>query len=155
MTFSLGDIIATLALLMSGYATWRSHRFKKKEEDLLEVQKKLNALILEKEEHEATEANRAELGANFITFGSRRHRLKIFNKGKAVANQVEVDFPDGNDVVIDSDIQNKFPMESMEPGQSVELIAAVPKETKRKLTVRLIWQDKNGEKREKLVYPTL
>ncbi len=155
MNISPGDIIAALALLLSGYATWRSHRFKKKEEDLLEVQWKVNALVLEKEEREATEASRADLDAKFISRGSEKSCLKIFNKGKAVAYQVQVDFPDGNDVIIDSEVQDKFPMESMEPGQSVELIAAVSLGTKRKLAVRLSWQDIGGEEREKVVHATL
>ena len=37
---SLGDIIAILALVLSAYATWRAHIFKKREEELLEIQKK-------------------------------------------------------------------------------------------------------------------
>lgn len=49
----LGDIIAFLALLLSGYATWRAHKFKQREEEILDIQKKLNALIIDKEEREA------------------------------------------------------------------------------------------------------
>ena len=37
---SLGDIIAVLAFLLSLYVTWRTHTFKKREEELLEIQKK-------------------------------------------------------------------------------------------------------------------
>lgn len=155
MVVTVDNIIAGLALILSGYATWRSHKFKKKEEDLLELQRKVNALVLEKEQREATEASRAELGAHFVTLGSGKHRLKIFNKGKAVAKHVQIDFPDGNDVIIESDIREKFPMETMEPGQSVELIAAVAKGTKRKLAICLRWQDFDGEEREKVIYATL
>ncbi len=37
---SLGDFVAILAFLLSAYATWRAHIFKKREEELLEIQKK-------------------------------------------------------------------------------------------------------------------
>lgn len=155
MSISPGDIIAGLALLLSAYATWRSYRFKKKEADLLEIQSKVNSLVLEKERREAAQVTCAELGANFITLGTKKHRLKIFNKGKSSAHNVNLDFPDGNDVIIESDIRDKFPMESMEPGQSVELIAAVHMGTRRKLAIRLKWHDIDGEEREKVVHATI
>ena len=155
MNISTGDVIAALALLLSGYATWRSHGFKKKEAELLDVQRKVNALLLEKEKREAAQATRADLGASFFSLGSSKHRLKVFNKGKATAYGVEIDFPDGDDVVIKSDIQDKFPMETMEPGQSVELIAAVHMGTKRKHTIRLVWHDAEGNEQEKIVHATL
>ncbi|MEG3054765.1 MAG: hypothetical protein RQM90_00835 [Methanoculleus sp.] len=47
------------------YATWRAHAFKKREEELLEIQKKLNMLMLDKEEREAAHEKEADLGANF------------------------------------------------------------------------------------------
>lgn len=155
MDISIGDIIAALALLLAGYATWRSHAFRKNEQDLLDVQRKVNALILDKEQREASEASRAELSATFVSLGTNKHRLKVFNKGKAVAHNVQIDFPDGNEVVIESEIEEKFPMEMMEPGQSVELIAAVHDQMKRKHAIRLRWQDLGGKDQEKVVQATL
>src|SRR5690625_224246 len=132
MEITAGDIIAGLAFLLSGYATWRTHSFKKKEEELLDVQGKVNTLILEKEKREAAQASRAALGASFIAIGSKKHRLKVFNRGKAEARHVQIDFPEGNEVIIESELEDKFPVEVLEPGQAVELIAAVHMGTKRK-----------------------
>lgn len=151
----MGEVIAGLALLLSAYATWRAHRFKKKEEELLDLQTKVNALILEKEQREAINATRADLGASFLAIGSKKHRLKIFNKGKVAAYSVAIEFPDGNDVVPESEIDDKLPLEAMEPGQSVELIAAVHSGTKRKHALRLRWIDSDGEEKEKMVHATL
>lgn len=155
MEISAGDIIAALALVLSAYATWRSHRFKEKQEEFLDIQRKVNALVLEKEEREAAQANQADLGANFFSLGSSKHRLKVFNRGRAIAHEVEIAFPGGNDVVIQADVQDKFPMETMEPGQSVELIAAVHTGTKRKQVIRLTWKDADGREQEKIVHATL
>lgn len=58
-------------------------------------------------------------------------------------------------MVINSEITDKFPMESLERHQSVELIAAVHMNTKRKHVVRLIWEDDAQSHNEKLSYPTL
>ena len=155
MNFTLSDIIAVLALGLSAYATWRSLRFNKKEAEFLDLQGKVNSLILEKEQREADQAGQAELGASFLSIGSKKHRLKIFNKGKVAAHNVNITFLSGNDIVPNSEIEDKFPMEHIDPGQAVELIAAVHKQTKRKHAIRLKWSDPNGEEREKDVYPTL
>lgn len=155
MIISLGDIIAALALCLSVYATWRSHRFKAKEAELMVLQEKVTSLVLEKEQREAEQAGQAELGANFVSIGSTKHRLKIFNKGKVPAHDVSITFLDGNDVVAVSEIEDKFPMEHIEPGQVVELVAAVHMGTKRKHAIRLTWTDPRGSERVKDVYPTL
>lgn len=121
----------------------------------MDLQGKVNSLILEKEQREAEQAGQADLGASFVSIGSKKHRLKIFNKGKMPAHNVNIDFLGNNDIVPDSEIDNKFPMEHIDPGQAVELIAAVHMQTKRKHAIRLRWSDPNGEEREKAVYPTL
>lgn len=104
----LEDIIAFLALILSIYATHRALKFKKSQKELVEIQKKLNLLMLEKEEREANEAIRADLGANFITIGKNKHRLKIFNKGKNTAYNVKIEFPEGNDIILENDLEEKF-----------------------------------------------
>lgn len=56
---------------------------------------------------------------------------------------------------METELTDKFPMESLEKYQSVELIAAVHMQTKRKHVVRLIWEDDAQSYNEKLSYPTL
>lgn len=155
MTIDSGDIIAVLALLLSGYATWKTFRFNESQKSLIESQEKLNNLLLEKEKSKADTDRKADLGASFNKLGNNKYRLKIWNKGKATAHNVSIDFPEGNDVLIQSEIDEKFPLESLETYQSVELIAAVDMETKGKHSVRLIWSDGFGENNEKTVYLTL
>ena len=108
-----------------------------------------------KGESEALVARKADLGASFVKLGSNKYRLKIWNKGRAPARNVHIDFPEGNDAVIDSEISEKFPLEILERHQAVELIAAVSMGTKRKHTVRLMWADDFSDNNEKTVYPTL
>jgi len=152
---SFGDVVAGIALILSGYATWRTIKFNERQKSLIESQKRLNNLLLEKGESEALDARKADLGATFIRLGNNKHRLKIWNKGKAPARDVRIKFPDGNDLLIDSDISEKFPLEILEQYQWVELIAAAHMGTKQKLTLRLIWADDFSENNEKTVYPTL
>ncbi|ENZ95856.1 hypothetical protein PD5205_02370 [Xanthomonas fragariae] len=154
-SFSTGDVIAVAAFLLSAYAAWKTYQFNEKQKGLIESQERLNKLLLEKEAGDASNTKRADLGANFIKLGSNQYRLKIFNKGKSAARNVSIEFPEGNDCLIDSDIEAKFPLERMDPHQSVELIAAVHMETKSKQVIKLYWSDDHAENNEKLVYPTI
>jgi len=151
----LSEIIAFLALLLSGYATYRTLKFKNNEKELVDVQKKLNMLMFEKEKREADQVSKADIGANFISTGKHNFRLKIFNKGKAPAYNVTIAFPDGNDMVDEHSIKQKLPLEKMEQGQSVDLLASYGSESKMKLKVELKWQNKDGKEQIKIVYPTL
>lgn len=155
VTIDAGDVIAGLAFLLSTYATWQTISFNKKQKSVIESQEKLNNLLLEKENEDSLKEKRADLGATFIKLGNSKYRLKIWNKGAATARNVRLEFPEGNDVIIDSEVKDKFPLESLEKFQAVELVAAVSMQTKSKHVVRLIWEDDAQEHNEKLAYPTL
>jgi hypothetical protein len=155
MTVSVSDIISALALLLSGYAIRITYKFNERQKSLIESQEKLNNLLLEKEISETKNDKRADLSASFVKLGSGNYRLKIWNKGKASAKHVRVEFPEGNDIFMESEIADKFPLESLETYQAVELYAAVDLQTKAKHTIKLIWSDDVRENNEKIVYPTL
>jgi len=149
------DVFAGLAFLLSLYATWKTVKFNDRQNSLIESQEKLNQRLLEKEDAELNEEKKADLGATFIKLGSTKYRLKIWNKGKGTARNVSIDFPEGNDCFIESDINSKFPLETLDSLQSVELIAAVCMGTKNKQVIKLCWSDDFSPKNEKIVYPTL
>ena len=152
---SVGDGIAALALVFSAYAAVTTTRFNARQRKLIEGQDRLNAVLLARETAEASEAKRADLGASFIKLGSNNYRLKVWNKGKAAARHVRLEFPEGNDCLIPSDIAAKFPMELLEPHQSVELIAAVSMDTKSKHPMQICWDDDTREGNQKMIYPTI
>jgi hypothetical protein len=152
---SAGDVIAVLALVVSGYAAWTTSKFNQRQKSLIESQERLNALLLVKEESEAAEEKKADLGATVIKLGSSNYRVKIWNKGKAAARNIAIDFPDGNDLIINSEVERKFPLEVLDRLQAVELIASVHMGTKSKHTVRLNWSDDSNETNEKTIYLTV
>lgn len=155
MNISISDVITGLAFLLSIYATWQTVSFNKKQRSLIESQEKLNNLLLQKENEVSLKDKSADLGASFIKLGSNKYRLKIWNKGSSTARNVRIEFPEGNDVIAHSEVIEKFPMESLEKHQSVELIASVHIQTKLKHVVLLIWEDDAQYYNEKLSYPTL
>ncbi|KFJ88725.1 hypothetical protein IJ23_03430 [Vibrio sp. OY15] len=150
-----GDGIALVALGLSGYATWRMIQFNRRQDSLVETQNKLNKLLLAKETEEVIDDRKADLGASIIKLGNHKYRLKIWNKGNAEAKNVTVEFPDGNELVPESELQSKLPYESLETHASIELLAAVHMQTPRKHKLKLGWSDEHRNKNEKIVYPTL
>ena len=155
MLLGPSDYIAMGAFALSAFATWKTFEFNERQKSLIESQEKLNLLLLDKGKSEAINEKRADLGANFIKLGSSSYRLKIWNKGKTSARNVRLEVPDDNDILIDSEIAQKFPLEVLEQFQSVELIAAVNMGSKGKYAIKLIWSDDFSPANEKIVYPTI
>lgn len=150
-----GDVFAGLALLLSIYATVMTVRFNRRQKSLIESQDLLNKRLLAREDDQAKADRQADLGAHFIKLGSSNWRLKVFNKGRAAARNVTISFPEGQDCFVPSDIDSKFPLEVLEPIQSVELIAAIDQGSKSKYAIALSWADDFQESNNKTVYPTL
>lgn len=155
MTVSLESIFAGLAFLLSCYATFVTVRFNQRQKALIESQEQLNAMLLKQGQQEASNAGRADLGATFVKLGSTKVRLKIWNKGKATARNVRIEIADADDIFIPSEIDEKFPLETLEQHQFVELIASPHMGSKLKHAVRLMWEDDHSLDNDKTVYPTL
>lgn len=155
LSFSISDLWAGIALLVSIYAAQTTKKFNERQKSLIESQERLNKLLLKREEDESLTTRRADLSASFIKLGSSKYRLKIWNKGKAPARNVRIAFPEGNEIIPDSELRDKFPLELLETHQSVELIASVHMQTKSKQVVSLTWSDAFQEDNEKTVFVTL
>jgi hypothetical protein len=155
LSISFSDISAGLALLVSIYAAYKTIKFNERQKSLIESQERLNALLLKKEETESLSSQKADLGVSFIRLGNSNYRLKVWNKGKVPAKNVKIAFPGGNEIIPDSELMNKFPLESLEGYQSVELIAYVHMGTKGKQVVSLVWSDDFQNNNEKTFFPTI
>jgi hypothetical protein len=150
-----GDIIAGFALFFSIYATFKTIQFNNRQQKLILTQEKLNQLLLEKETTVIEIEKQAELGASFLKLGSNKYRLKIWNKGKALAQNVSIEFPEGNEVISEREINEKFPLQFLDVHQAVELIASVGLSTKSKHLVKLEWSDGRIQRVEKLIWVTI
>ena len=151
---SAAEIISTAALLLSIYSTKKTVDFNRRQKQFIETNDKLNQLLLQKEQQESLIQKQGDISASFVKIG-RDYRLKVFNKGKTIATNIRVEFPSGNEILIESDLKDKFPMPRLEPFQSVELIAAVHMGSPRRMDIKLIWDDPSGSDRDKVVTVTL
>lgn len=104
------DILAAIALFLSGYSIKKTNDFNEKQNEFIETNDKLNKLLLEKEIQDASNKNKADISANFINIGSSKRRLKIFNKGIGTARNIRIEFPEGNDLFFENDLSRKLPI---------------------------------------------
>lgn len=155
ITVDSGDIIASFALFFSVYATFKTVQFNNRQQEVIKSQAKLNQLLLEKETAGVELDKQADLGASFLKLGNNKYRLKVYNKGRAPARHVTIEFPEGNEVISESELQSKFPLQLLDVHQSVELIAAVYIGSKSKHLVRLEWEDGRAARVEKELWVTL
>lgn len=155
VSITFADVLAGLALVLSVVATVTTIRFNGRQKSLIKSQELLNQRLLEREENDAQADRKADLGANFIKLGKSNWRLKIYNKGKAAARNVTIACEEADNLLIQSDVDSKFPLEVLEPMQGVELLASVDFSSKTKHTIVLRWADDFSDSNEKTVYPTL
>jgi len=153
--FSVSDIIALMALVFSAWSLYQNHRFNKRQSVFEETNAKLSQILIEKETGEIAEQKKAELSANFVKIG-KNHRLKIFNRGKAVAKNVRLELLDNGDSLLQqNEADRKFPVPVLETHGCVELIAFVHMGSPSRAHIKLIWDDESGTGIEKELYPTL
>jgi hypothetical protein len=136
MEVTISDYIAGLAFALSIYTVWRQH-------GLDRLNRKLNALLIEKEEADTLASKRADLSANFVKTGKHNYEFRIYNRGKGPARNVTMEVLAGGDL-LDNDLDDKFPFPSLDVHQSISLLAMVHMQSPRRATVRLKWQDDAG-----------
>ena len=154
MNIDTGDVLALLALALSGFATWKTLQFNGRQESLIESQESLNRRLTQREDNEDREARQAVLSAAFIKLGSS-WKLRIGNKGKSSARNVRISVIAGGDSFISSDVESKFPMQVLHPYQSVDLLAAVGFGTLSKYEILFEWEDDYQTHNQTTVFPTI
>lgn len=137
LEFFVSSAIALIAVVISSISLWRSWRIEK-------VQRQLNEINLQKELNAQALSKQAEIRVEMLNYGSGGYRVELSNAGYATAKNVNLSFPDGNDLVIDSELKTKLPFHSLSPGRRVELIAAVHLGTPNKHRVLVSWEDGRG-----------
>lgn len=155
MTIGAGDIIAFLALVTSLYAIYQNHKTNQRQAGLLDMEIKLNELMIQKEQEEVLSKLKADIKGRYYKVGTNQHRLKLWNDGLGAAKNVSIDFnaQDGIPLLWD-DIESKFPIH-LESKQSVELLASVSMGTPRKHSILVKWHDETGIEKSKELVLTL
>ena len=151
---NISDIISILALLLSAYALRKTNQFNKKQESLINSQNEINNLMKEKELKNIKLEKQADLNMNLVLLGTKNRRVRVFNKGQAPAYHVELIIPEDNHLLLETEVESVFPLEILEPNQSVNLIISTSLGTGRKNKFKLVWQDEFSSENSKTIYLT-
>lgn len=156
MIFSIdaGDIVALIAVGIAVWSAMQTHRFNRRQTAFEETNERLNLVLLEKEAAESEANKRADLSANFYQAGKGKYRLKVFNRGLGVARNVRFECLDESCLLIQGDINRKFPVPILEQHQNVELIGAVTLGSPSRVHIRLTWDDATGQDHQKELHPS-
>lgn len=148
------DVIALGALVVSIYtiisSEIRSRRNEREQKIIRDEHDRLRKLLLEKETKSAIKDMKAELGARLVKIARNNYRLKVFNRGKVEARNIRIHFPenDGDEYLVMSDVEEKFPYEKLHPQQGIEIIAGLSFGSKTKYRIKLIWDDDYKKRNE-------
>ena len=143
MEVSAGDVIALLALAFSLFTYWRQRKFD-------EQNRKLNALLIAREENESDAANRADLGARFVKHGKNSYTLNIFNRGQGDAVNVRMDVLEDDGIIMMSEVERKLPFPKLEPQSAIKILAAPCLGMDTRVLINLHWRDGRGEQMKEL-----
>lgn len=143
MEVSAGDVIASLALAFSLFTFWRQRKFD-------EQNRKLNELLIAREESESDAAKRADLGARFVKHGKNSYTLNIFNRGQGDALNVRMDVLKDDGIIIMSEVERKMPFPKLEPQSAIKILAAPCLGMDTRVAIKLLWSDGGGEQEKEL-----
>jgi hypothetical protein len=151
---AVAAVAAVSALGVSLWSASKTHSFNRRQNELFEITEKLSRVQLERETSETVAARRADISANFVNVG-RSYRLKVFNKGKGTARNVRLERLDSTDLLMQGDIDEKFPVPILEQHQWVELIAVVHMQSPPRAYIRLTWDDDHAKDNNKELTPSV
>lgn len=79
----------------------------------------------------------------------------VINKGKGVARNVRLYFPEGRGFIIESSVERTFPVNGLEPDESIAIMVAPILGSDTSAQLCLIWDDDTGLNRHKDQKPSI
>ena len=127
----LGLIISILALGFSSY-TYITHDQKIKKQEKI-----LNDYHINEIENNKMNSRKAIIEANTIKINAGKNAIKVYNKGQAIARNVNVLFESSEDIII---IGNPCPID-IKPQHSIEISILLSTGCPEKVKIGLEWDD--------------
>lgn len=143
-SISISDIAAFLALIVATWSAIQTGRFNRRQNDFSATADRLNQLLISREAVEAEQQRKADISANFVKIAKNDYRLKVFNRGAAVARNVRLEILDGDQLFPKNELAKKFPFPALERQQNVDVMISVTLGTPRRAHLRLTWTDEAG-----------
>lgn len=143
MNALISNIIAALALVLSVYSVTKTIAFNKRQEQFSKVTDELNKLLLREKQKEAIAVYSANISAKFVRLANDRTILKIYNQGKSLARNVNIQFLETDNSFGIGFLAQKLPID-LEEHQHVDFPVSLSLNSPRKVKCILTWEDETG-----------
>ncbi len=128
-------LISFVALFLSLFTYFLHDRRLKKQEHLI------NDYQLQKISKEQDEHTKAVVKANIIKKNGGKRVIKIFNAGKSIARNVNIEILQGKDGIHTNDLNELFPYEFLNPQESTEFLIFLFEGPTAIIKIRTTWDD--------------
>lgn len=134
------------------YKKFRYHQLKKDYESL---QLQMDRVLLREQVELAQEGEKADLEAEFVKSDHDSHpKLRIRNVNQALAKNIRIDFPNGNNLLLKKEVDAIFPIATLNKHKEILLSIAVYNNAPRKIAIELIWDDGYNMNNTKYLTPS-
>lgn len=145
----LGDVIALLALILAGYSAYKTIKFNQRQNEFSNTADHLNKWLLKIAKDEVLSSSSADIGARFVSSGPGNIKLRVFNKGKSAARNVNVILePVKGMYIITKDV---LPAKCIDPQSNIDCIASSQLGSPQSIEITLMWDDDYATGRKKTI----
>lgn len=131
--------IVLFLILYIIYKKFRYHQLKK---DYDSLQQQMDRVLLREQAELAQEGEKADLAVDFVKSDHDSHpKLRIRNVNQALAKNIRIEFPGGNNLLLKKEVDAIFPIATLNKHKEILLSIAVYNNAPRKIAIELIWDD--------------
>ncbi|WP_146348449.1 hypothetical protein [Falsiphaeobacter marinintestinus] len=156
MAIQTSDVIALVALLVSGLSFWQARSGQRSQERLTDREVQLVRHQLSQFERDERASKEANVSAKLFKVDKNVWKLRVFNRGPAEARNVNVSpITSEGSMFPESSISQKLPMQVMEKDSSVDINAFPHFGSALKETIQISWDDASSANRTKDIEVTV
>lgn len=140
-------LISILALVVSMYTFAQQRKLQREANELQRANSELAKRQLGLLKEDQRKGQQAEL--TLLLGGNQgAHILTVRNTGRAIASNVSIESVSDFSPLVPQQIESRFPLDILAPGDEVRLAAAIYAESPDNFKLRLRWNDPDGTSRK-------
>lgn len=131
-----------IVFVLIAYIIYKKFRYHQLKKDYEALQEQMDRVLLREQAVQTQQGQKAELVVDFVKLADEsHHKLRIRNLNQALANNIRIDFPSGNNLLLKKEVDAIFPVASLNKHKEILLSIAVYNNAPRKIDLELIWDD--------------
>lgn len=131
-----------VVLFLIFYIIYKKFRYHQLKKDYESLQLQMDRVLLREQAELAQEGEKADLEAVFVKSDHDSHpKLRIRNVNRALAKNIRIDFPNGNNLLLKKEVDAIFPIDSLNSHKEILLSIAVYNNAPRRIAIELTWDD--------------